>query len=228
MHVLVLNLGVDVPSEVLELCRGGLTEPSWSSNPWSRPPSTVLQSGFESALGWWEDVKRFGEGKSNKLKLVLVGLAEAGKTTIVRHFTGGSVPTRPDRTVGIEITPEWRPLDESPLQVSVWDFAGQEDYYSSHQLFLTRGALFLLVVDLCIFYDEVRQSGVDNFSDRHGRVYWWLEMLHIRVPGAALALVGSHVDQMEDKDADRAGALLYIGESLLFFCYQCCFVRQIL
>ncbi|CAM9387741.1 unnamed protein product [Ectocarpus sp. 4 AP-2014] len=31
-------------------------------------------------------------------------------------------------------------------------------------------------------------------------------MLHMRVPGAALALVGSHIDQMEEKDADEAGA----------------------
>ncbi|CAN0000853.1 unnamed protein product, partial [Ectocarpus sp. 13 AM-2016] len=107
---------------------------------------------------------------------------------------GGSVPTRPDRTVGIEITPDWRPVDEGPLQVSVWDFAGHEDYYSSHQLFLTKGSLFLLVVDLRIFYNEVRQSGVYNFNDRHRRIYWWLEMLHMRVPGAALALVGSHAD----------------------------------
>eukprot|EP00752_Nemacystus_decipiens_P013381 g11847.t1 len=205
---LTRNQLTEVPAEVLELCRARLQQPSWGSNPWSRPPSTVLASGFESALGWWEDVERFGVGKSNKLKLVLVGLAKAGKTTIVRHFTGGSVPTPPDRTVGIEITPDWRPVDEGRLQVSVWDFAGQEDYYSSHQLFLTKGALFLLVVDLRTFYDEVRQSGVDNFNDRHGRIYWWLEMLHMRVPGAALALVGSHVDQMEEEDADEAGACL--------------------
>lgn len=72
-------------------------------------------------------MKRSGEGKSNRLKMVLVGLAEAGKTTIVRHFTGGPVPKGPDRTVGIEITPDWRPLLEGPLQVNIWDFAGQAD-----------------------------------------------------------------------------------------------------
>lgn len=172
----------------------------------------MVESGAFRALEWWQDVDRYGEGKSNKLKMVLVGLAEAGKTTIVRHFTGGPVPERPDRTVGIEITPDWRPLNEGPLQVSIWDFAGQADYYSSHQLFLTKGALFLLVVDLRAFSEEV-QSGVDNFTDRRGRIYWWLEMLNMRVPGAAIALVGSHVDQMERADADRAGTLLHTGET---------------
>ena len=162
-------------------------------------------------------MKRYGEGKSNKLKMVLVGLAEAGKTTIVRHFTGGSVPRHSDRTVGIEITPNWRPsddkpTDDNPLQVSVWDFAGQADYYTSHQLFLTKGALFLLVVDLYAFSQEVR-SGVENYTDPRGRIYWWLEMLQMRVPGAALALVGSHTDLMESAEVVRVGALLHTGEA---------------
>ncbi|CAM9909050.1 unnamed protein product [Ectocarpus sp. 12 AP-2014] len=198
--VLGANQLTEIPPEVLKLCRGRLSQPIWNENPWSRPPSTVLESGFESALGWWEDVKRFGEGKSNKLKMVLVGLAEAGKTTIVRHFTKKSVPKQSDRTVGIEIT-NWRPADNVPLQISVWDFAGQADYYSSHQLFLTKGALFLLVVDLHAFSKEMG-SGVDNFTDPRRRIYWWLEMLHMRVPGAAIALVGSHVDSMEKEGVD--------------------------
>ncbi len=159
-------------------------------------------------------MKRYGEGKSNKLKMVLVGLAEAGKTTIVRHFTGGPVPQRSDRTVGIEITPDWRPSGDT-LQVSVWDFAGQADYYTSHQLFLTKGALFLLVVDLHAFSQEVR-SGVNNYTDPRGRIYWWLEMLQMRVPGAALVLVGSHTDEMESADVVEAAVLLHKGEALWF------------
>lgn len=150
--------------------------------------------------------------------MVLVGLAEAGKTTVVRNFTRMPVPKRDDRTVGIEITPDWRPLDAGLLQISIWDFAGQADYYSSHQLFLTEGALFLLVVDLYAFSNEV-QSGVDNFTDPHGRIYWWLEMLHMRVPGAAIALVGSHVDDMEKDglDADLAARRLRAGEASRIF-----------
>ncbi|CAN0372780.1 unnamed protein product, partial [Scytosiphon promiscuus] len=78
-------------------------------------------------------------------------------------------------------------------------------YYASHQLFLTKGALFLLVVDLHAFSKEV-QRAVDDFTDPRGRIYWWLEMLYMRVPGAAIALVGSHVDDMEKEglDADSA------------------------
>lgn len=75
--------------------------------------------------------------------------------------------------------------------------------------------MFLLVVDLHAFSKEV-ESGVDNFTDPCGRAYWWLEMLCMRVPGAAIALVASHVDDMEKKGgyADLAGARLYRGEAL--------------
>ena len=183
----------------------------WHGNPFLRPPSTVVESGIESALGWWADVEIFGEGKSNKLKMVLVGLAEAGKTTLVRHLTGGPVPDGPDRTVGIEITPDWRPSDGGLLQVSIWDFAGQADYYSSHQLFLTKGAMFLLVVDLYEFAKDL-QHGPDNFTDSNGRIYWWLEMLYMRVPGAAVVLVGSHVDMLASADVDQATNHLVYGE----------------
>ncbi|CAN0164740.1 unnamed protein product [Scytosiphon promiscuus] len=199
----------EIPPEVLKLYRRNTLGKYWDSNAWSRPPLTVLESGIESALGWWKDAELLGVGKSNRLKMVLVGLAEAGKTTVVRHLTGGSILNLPDRTVGIEIT-DWRPLDEVPLRVSVWDFSGQADYYASHQLFLTKGALFLLVVDLHAFSKEV-QSAVDDFTDPRGRIYWWLEMLYMRVPGAAIALVGSHVDDMEKEglDADSAGKHLH-------------------
>lgn len=164
-----------------------------ADNPLSRPPQTVMAMGVEQAISWWDDIGRFGEGTSNKLKMVLVGLAEAGKTTLVRNITGRPTPKTLDRTVGIEITEGWKPLDGCPLEISIWDFAGQADYFASHQIFLTKGSLFLLVVDLQALYN-------DEDGDPHGRLYRWLEMLHLRVPGAAVALVGTHTDAKEFKD----------------------------
>ena len=153
----------------------------------------------DQAISWWEDIKRFGEGTSNKLKMVLVGLAEAGKTTVARNITGRTIPNSLDRTVGIEITDGFRPVEGGPLEISIWDFAGQADYYASHQIFLTQGTLFLLVVDLRALFVEAAR-GVEAGGDPHGRVYRWLEMLHLRVPGAAVALVGTHADAAEFTD----------------------------
>lgn len=154
-------------------------------NPWARPPVSIMSMGLSSAEIWWKDINRFGGDTSNKLKMVLVGLAEAGKTTIVRHLTGHNPPD--ERTIGVEVT-EWNPRDHLPPSVSIWDFAGQTDYYASHHIFLTKGALFILVVDLFELVSHSRE-GVD---DPRGAVFRWLDILHERVPGAAVALVGTH------------------------------------
>ena len=41
---------------------------------------------------------------------------------------------------------------------------------------------------------------VERDGDPQGRVYRWLEMQHLRVPGAAVALVGTHTDAAEFED----------------------------
>lgn len=168
-----------------------------SGNPLLRPPLAIMDLGVHQAISWWKDIERFGEGTSNKLKMVLVGLVEAGKTTLVRNITGRTAPKTLERTVGIEITEGWKPVEGGPLEISIWDFAGQADYYASHQIFLTKGSLFLLVVDLRALFVEAA-TGIHEGGDPHGRVFRWLEMLHLRVPGAAVALVGTHSDEFED------------------------------
>ncbi|CAN0103048.1 unnamed protein product, partial [Laminaria digitata] len=162
-------------------------------NPFQRPPQTVVELGVDQAISWWKDIERFGEGTSNKLKMVMVGLAEAGKTTVARNLTGRALPKCLDRTVGIEVTDGWKPIEGGLLEISIWDFAGQADYYASHQIFLTKGSLFLLVVDLQALLREAA-SEVEEGGDPHGRVHRWLDMLHLRVPRAAVALVGTHCD----------------------------------
>lgn len=169
-------------------------------NPFERPPQSVVRGGWPDALGWFKDINRFGETTSNRLKMVMVGLAEAGKTTIVRNLINDSSDGEtgsPDRTVGVEIH-EWQPADDKPLKVSIWDFAGQADYYASHQIFLTRGGLFVLVVDLFALSEDSAKSGSqDPLADPHGRVYRWLHMLDLRVPGAVVTLVGTHADKFK-------------------------------
>lgn len=143
--------------------------------------------GLRSAECWWRDINRFGEEDSNKLKIVILGLDEAGKTTFVCHLTGRNLPV--ERTIGVEVT-EWRPRDDLNLSASLWDFAEQSEHYASHQIFLTKGALFILVVDRFELVTCTR-PGVD---DPRGAIFPWLDILHERVLGADVALVGTHTD----------------------------------
>ncbi|GMH86556.1 hypothetical protein TL16_g10584 [Triparma laevis f. inornata] len=65
-------------------------------------------------------------------------------------------PKVSDRTLGVEITP-WVNKD---VDFSVWDFAGQQQYHSTHELYFTPGALFVLCWDCGFEKDKGTENGV--------------------------------------------------------------------
>ncbi|KAK3611478.1 hypothetical protein CHS0354_039089 [Potamilus streckersoni] len=94
--------------------------------------------------------------------------------------------------------------------VSVWDFAGQYSFYTTHQTFLTRRAIYLLVSDVsghitdpvdddCYFHSEgimkCRVCEVINI---------WLNSIHTCAPSPEagippVILVGTHLDKISQK-----------------------------
>ncbi|CAM9117018.1 unnamed protein product [Ectocarpus sp. 4 AP-2014] len=169
---------------------------SWEENPWKEPPADVMGLGMAYAAKYLKDLDDYGRTLSNRLKVVLVGLANAGKTSVAIRLgrpVDERLPTPDERTVGVEIRDvrlgPGPATDErvvnSDLDVKLWDFAGQRAYYDTHQMFLTPGALFVLVVD--IFAYSVKNSSEDALGQ-------WLDILQSRVPGSVVLLVGTHTD----------------------------------
>ncbi|CAB1109595.1 unnamed protein product [Ectocarpus sp. CCAP 1310/34] len=170
------------------------------NNPWKEPPADVMKRGMAYAAVFLRDLDDYGRAWSNRLKVVLVGLGGAGKTSIATRLEdrlGGCCPNPEERTVGVEIRniklgPGATSEGSGPnveLDVSLWDFAGQRAYYDTHQMFLTQGALFVLVVDMFAYAEG---------HSPEDAVEQWLDILQARVPGAVLLLVGTHTDLFED------------------------------
>lgn len=105
---------------------------------------------------------------NDTLKVIFVGMAMAGKTSMIKRLIEGKdavIPKRDERTVGVDIY-EWDPITDADTRIeledenlamtcgnvdvkfSVWDFAGQHVYHATHELFFSPRALYVLVWDM--------------------------------------------------------------------------------
>ena len=117
-----------------------------------------------------------------RMKLMLVGKETVGKTTLVaclqgRQHLGGS-------TVGVDIG-KWSyhpSLFKPTFTFSVWDFAGQQEYYATHQVFLSKRSLYLAVWNV----KEGRQ-GISELKP-------WLNNIILRAPKSQIVIVATHLD----------------------------------
>lgn len=85
--------------------------------------------------------------KITEFKLVFLGDAGNGKTTLAKQLRGEPFNPEEGKTDGIDIYP-WYFLDgERQIRLNVWDLGGQEIYHATHQFFLTERTLYVLVLN---------------------------------------------------------------------------------
>jgi internalin A len=91
---------------------------------------------------------RRGSRPLNEAKLILVGRGEVGKTSLVNRLVNNRFDKAEKKTDGIRIT-DWniRLRDEESVRLNIWDFGGQEIMHATHQFFLTRRSLYILVLN---------------------------------------------------------------------------------
>ena len=100
----------------------------------------------------------------NEVKLVLVGEGNVGKTSLVNRLLYDTFDPNSGMTEGIAIH-RWKVTDQqesaagSKIRVNVWDFGGQEIMHATHQFFLTKRALYVLVLDSRYSEAENRLEG---------------------------------------------------------------------
>ena len=116
------------------------------------------------------------------MKLMLMGNGNRGKTTLVARLQGkecGNVAT-----VGVEIT-EWE-CSEGPktFHFNIWDFAGQEEYYATHQCFLSDCSIYLIFFNLMD-----GQSALTEIEP-------WLINIALRAQSSCVHIVGTHLDEV--------------------------------
>lgn len=131
-----------------------------------------------------------------RIKLMLVGCANRGKTTLVACLQGRRCGD--ESTVGIDIS-EWSyrsSFNKPKFHFSIWDFGGQEEYYATHQCFLSQESLYLLLFNL--------MHGKEGAKELQP----WLNNLALRVPKSCVIIVGTHLDEIRNENVEDILALV--------------------
>ncbi|MEB3122172.1 MAG: COR domain-containing protein [Snowella sp.] len=123
---------------------------SLSDNLLVNPPIEIARHGIRAIREYFREKIEEGEDTLYEAKLIIVGEGGAGKTTLARKIldANASMPKAEETTKGIEVL-QWSFLmdNDENFRVNIWDFGGQEIYHATHQFFLTKRSLYLLVVD---------------------------------------------------------------------------------
>ena len=131
------------------------------------------------------------------MKLMLVGYANRGKTTLVARLQGKEYGD--ESTVGVDVSEWWyRPsVGRRAFHFSIWDFRGQEEYYATHQCFLSQHSLYLLLFNL-----KHGDKGVEELRP-------WLNNIALRAPRSCVIIIGTHLDEVPDEERGEIDTLLH-------------------
>ncbi|KYQ93070.1 Rho GTPase [Tieghemostelium lacteum] len=125
-------------------------------------------------------------GIKKTVKVVVVGDGAVGKTSLLilyttKAFPKDYVPTVFDNFNCLEM------YENKPVNLVLWDTAGQEDYDNLRPLSYPQTDVFI------ICYSTVKKDSLDNIK------YKWLAEINQSNAGTPIILVGTKVDLREDK-----------------------------
>jgi len=173
---------------ILRLQGNSLNIPSEILAKWGEPQAIL------NYMSWvWDDTSK----PLSETKMLVVGQGSVGKTSLIRRLTDNTFSSSETKTDGIAINHWLVPNNEvgeqqsAELRVNIWDFGGQEIMHATHQFFLTKRSLYLLVVD-------------SRISQEENRIEYWLKIIQSFGGDSPVLIVGNKIDQ-HPLDIDRTG-----------------------
>lgn len=175
-----LNIVFDTSGKV------GFGYVSISGNLLTLPPIEVLKLGNNGILNYFASLSKQGTDFLYEAKMLIVGQPRAGKTSL-RHKLLDAQADLPDEektTRGIDIQRlEFNVRTDAgktlKFYYNVWDFGGQHIYQTTHQFFLSRRSLYLLVLD----------TGKDSIGNDDSTLNYWLQVVELLGGSSPLIIV---------------------------------------
>merc|ERR1712106_222483 len=148
---------------------------------------------------------RPAQGKILQFKLVLLGEAAVGKSSLVLRFVKGHFQDYQESTIGAAFLTQTVCLEDITVKFEIWDTAGQERYHSLAPMYY-RGAQAAIVV-----YDI---TNADTFERAKS---WVRELQRQASPNIVIALAGNKADLTTQRIVEYEEASAYAEENGLLF-----------
>lgn len=161
-----------------------------SGNPFDILPPEIASQGIDSIRNFFRELK--DSDYLYEVKLLVVGEGRVGKTSLTKALINKNFSLEDeDSTEGINIErwniPQTLAVNYNPeikrdLLINIWDFGGQEIYHSTHQFFLTKRSLYLLVTE-------------SRKEDSHDDFFYWLNIIKMLGDKSPVLMVLNKCDQ---------------------------------
>lgn len=115
----------------------------------------------------------------NEAKLLVVGDERVGKTSTINRLVQQNYDINQTTTEGIDILNYGL---RNGIKLNIWDFAGQEITHQTHQFFLSRRSLYLLVIDA-------------QKEDNNSTIYNWLNVIKTNSENSPIIVVVNKIDR---------------------------------
>ncbi len=142
------------------------------------------------------------EGSSeNSVKVTLLGSTGVGKTCIIKRYTEDSFDENSQTTSGASYSQKPLMIDNKPIQLDLWDTAGQEKYRSLTKIFYKDAKAAILV------YDITRKSSFDEIKN-----YWYNQLKDFAPKNIIIAIAGNKCDLFDDENVSESEARSFANQ----------------
>ncbi|KAL1413021.1 Vacuolar protein sorting-associated protein 21 [Vanrija albida] len=132
--------------------------------------------------------------KAVQVKLVLLGEAAVGKSSLVLRFVQNDFNENTSPTIGAAFLTQKCRLENRVVKFEIWDTAGQERFHSLAPMYYRNAAAAVVV------YDITKAASLEKAKA------WVKELQRQANPNIVIALVGNKLDLVEGADDAPAEA----------------------
>lgn len=154
---------------------------------------------LQAIIEYFDQKEVHDVGFDNECKVLLIGEGNVGKSCFVERLTEDNFKEEWDSTHAIAI--KQYPIDKYIL--NLWDFGGQDIYHSTHRLFMSSNALYLLFWDKVTEANEFTPCLVEDGEERTYKVHkipYWLNYTKSLGKGSPCIVVQTKTEKHGEAD----------------------------